>query len=229
MPFSTPQAEKKPDLYSLGTLKSIDEPAFTEAGTYIKANVVIAGHGAGRDQRYLLLFRPEWFFSEFDAATFDSQEDGKSLRFIYRRNINASDQVSFLRAICGAGEEGKKLFDDVLAPAVFSIDRTALENPPDSEEEAERVYLEFARAVVDTIRTVVIEGAGSPVFGFQLRQKKTKTDIIGADGKPVYQLDNNYDLNEFFEADEKGLERISKRVEKANAKEEGSAKILFEI
>lgn len=107
MAFKKASAPQQPRHYIITKLKETENRGLSASGAYNVFGLKFAPVTStrGRDERFYLVFRPEWLEKGFDPATLD-----KSAGFVYRNNIAQPKKTGPLEAILG-----RSLYDALAA------------------------------------------------------------------------------------------------------------------
>lgn len=187
--FVAAEAAKLPKLVCVGRVADVLDAKVSESQKYIVQPIQIEALGSGRNYRANFLYRPEQLRPGFNPKSYKAEmeaADAESVITVYRRNILAEDsgksQPSLLRGLSGSDE----VFG-TLAHRLLSLPEVTLEG------------------VTEVLRETLVEEGADTVFGYVLKQARTKTNEIGDNGKFIYTLDNKYDLDTTFDYTEKAL------------------------
>lgn len=216
--FATAEARKLPRLACIGYVDDAKDVKETESGVYANFRVTIKGNsGASRTVTTNFLFRPEWFTPGFDPKTIQqlddpdlSPEEVEKLRngiySVYRRLFGTADTLGELTALVGGPDNLDKLAQK----------RDELYAKVNRELTKEEVF--------ELVKTFILE---SPVqIGYVLKQAREKTDEVGSDGKAVYILRDQYEIDEWGVPTEDWRKRMIKR---AKMSKDNSFLVAFEV
>jgi hypothetical protein len=211
--FEVAEAQKMPMLACVGYVEDVGKAAETQSGVYANARVKIKGNsGVSRDITTNLLFRPEWFTPEFhpsqiDEMTFDGMDETETTRIkkgmsmVYRKLFGTRDSLGELPALIGLNgmtELAEKF--------------QALGHTPEAEE------------IGDILRETIL--ANIVDVGYVLKQAREKTEDLDENGKNIYVLREQYEIDRFFDPSEEGKARQVKSAKKSVT---GAFKVAFEF
>ena len=219
--FKSAQAAEKPTLSCIGRVSSFGDCGITDSGNYLKQQIQLDGYGAGPNQKFTFLYRPEWLVPGFDSSVYEGSEDkdAKTYLSFYRKNIAEDDGVSTLLGLCGgATEDGIAAFNE-LAGILFGLDiQSYIDRGAEGIKEIPGVV---KAALVDFFENH--ENAGKRV-GYILRQQQEKTEETDENGKNIYKRLKYYEDSDgfgtsgFYTPDEKGRKAQVSRAAKQPAK-----------
>jgi hypothetical protein len=200
--FTAANVAPMPKLICVGSVSQVLEGKVSQTGSYVVQPIQIAAYGTGRDARYNLLYKPEWFTPGFDPQSYyEGIEEGddeavrqaNSIVSVYRRNINVRSGISALRGMAGSEEAF-----NTLANRVLSLDEITIE------------------AVTEVLSNFFANDNEGVMFGYVLKQQHTKTDDIDPEtGKNVWVPENRYEVDRFFDYSEKAIEGYKRQAEKS--------------
>ena len=218
--FREASAARKPTLVCTGYVAGVPESKESASGKYNVTTVEINGLGASPNARVYLLTRPEWFetnedgFPAFRPDSLEKVEGGRSMLFVYQKNIAQVGNTSVIQGLAGNEERF-----DTLAEALLSDPKTSDES-------------DSAEAIQNIIEKLLVAKEGQTPFeiGYILKQQRNKTDDVDEDGKPIYVLENRYEVSEWFEATEANKKKYRKSAEKSRAKsDEAGEAVRFKV
>ncbi len=222
--FQDVSAQRLPTLVCTGYVSKIGEGKESSTGKYNVNPIEISGYGGSRNTRVNFLSRPDWFASEdgyalFRPATLEKMEGGNSILFVYRKNVKAGegDSPSVLQGLAVTEENFEELSVAMLSAPGIDGDESA--------QVIEQVLKDFL---------IAKDGQEPTEIGYILKQKSVKSDEVDEEGKPVYILENKYEVDSWWAPTAKNKKRYLAIAEKsaAKAQEEGrpvSFKTTFEV
>jgi len=205
--FREAAAADMPKLVCVGYVDAVGDGKVSESGKYIVQPISLAAYGAGRRARVNFLYRPEWIVPAFDPNTIaemvDDDEEAKKILSVYRRNINGRGSISTLRGLAGSDVGFERLSHRILSLPDASI------------EGVQMVLTEFFEER---------QQSGSPEIGYVLKQQATRTDQIDEEsGKAIWIKENRYEVDSFFDVNDKALAKWTK----AAAKSQGKIRVTY--
>jgi hypothetical protein len=187
--FKDIQASVMPNLVCVGEIAEIGDAHVSQSEQYIVTPVKIKAEGAGRNMTISLLYRPEWFYRDFDPNTIVDVY-GTGVDFVYRKNFrNTKKNPAFLNVILGSDEEYIKFRNETQVEPGTEVDT----------QEISRILREKA--------------LGNRV-GYVLRQESEK--VTDDDGNTSYVRLERYKLDFMFFPTEAELKRRKNLAEKSN-------------
>jgi hypothetical protein len=204
MAFKAPSAERKPILACVGYVSDIGAMKRKDGSPYCTIPLAIKSMGSyngkpGMDIKVNLSFLPEFFSPTFDPDHVSEATHGEKWRGVkwsYEQNFIAPKGKggAMLQCICGDQETFERL-----GAMVDALPNTE----PDTIYEA---LTGFLRDIQGT------------AFGYVLRQPNKKTDEVDEAGKPVYEVSQYYEVDQFFRLTEDNVKKLVKRAEQNAAK-----------
>lgn len=207
--FDTPDALPMPTKVNVGVVTEVSDGYISpKSGNYIVQPIQLEALDAGQNTKVYLLYRPEWFVKGFRVKNLAEVEgERKGAHWVYLRHIRDTEEMSYLRGLCGSDEAF-----DRLGGIIFNL--------PVNEQGFHE--LEDVSAAIRDFLLNNVDESGNPVkVGYVLSQARVKTGEKDADGKNVYRLEKKYNLagkNPFFDATEKNLKRWQNRAERSEGK-----------
>jgi len=191
--FAVPSAKKLPRLACTGKVGTIFPTYVSKtSGNYLVTPIQIDGIGASQGIRVFWLCRPEWLREDFTPASLENIEGGEKLLGTYRRHIIAPDgekNRALLESLCGSQE----LYED-LAVRFFDL-------PEVTEESIEETLIQF-----------FVKDGNTQELGYILRQQSKPVE--NKDGEKSYVYSAYYEVDKFFNNNEKGRKVQRKRADK---------------
>ena len=187
--FGEVAARALPALACIGKVVKVEVPTETKGGEdgtgvkYLMYNIHLEGYGAGRKARVNLMIRPEWLHQSFNPSSFAEIEGGSSMEFLYAKAIAQRGQISILQGLVGVSKA-----DDPRWGAFCSALMSANGEP-----------MEIHAVLQDWL----IEQENGNFVGYILKQQREKAGF-DEDGKQLYTPTQYYEVNGFFEPNEKG-------------------------
>lgn len=197
--FIAAEVDELKPLACIGYVSKIVDAKTTEKGVYDMQVIEVEPTEAGKKARVNFLYQPRWLDGGFDPSTLRGEEDGDKLFAVYRMHIAAKQSLSTLAGLSGSDENFGRLQEALLSA----------EGKDDPE-------------TVKQILTDFFNECGTEV-GYVLKQRRRKTDETDDNGRPVYVLENGYEIGEWFYPSEEAKLRLKKR---ANA---GKLVLGFEV
>lgn len=200
MTFREAAAADMPKKIVVARVSEVLDANVSKSGNYIVQPIQLDAFGAGRSIKYYLLYRPEWFRPDFDpntiADTLEDEAEAKSLLGVYRRHISGKGSTSALRGLAGSDEKF-----DILANAILSLSEITME------------------AVTTVIRDFLVEENADQLVGYELKQKSTKTGDVNLEtGKAVYIKENGYEIDTWWDVNEKNIKAKQKYAENSKGR-----------
>lgn len=217
--FNEASAGTKPTLVCTGYVSQVEDTAISKkSGNYNVTPISINGIGASQNTKIWLCTRPEWFEVDGDGNPSFRPDDlkkvegGKSMHFVYSVNISGKEGISNLLGLSGNEDR----FGD-LSTLLFTT-------PGVTEEDG----VELTKVLRNFL--VAKEGKEPFTIGYILKQQRTKTDAVDENGKAVYVLEKNYELDDYFEVTPEALKKYRRAAEKSARKaEENGTAVTFKI
>jgi len=187
-------------LCCIGYVSEVGEVKVTESGNYIGASFKLAGLKGSRNSFHTIYLRPEWLEAGF------TPDDETSESFMYRKAMGTASTLGGIEGILGKDNVGAFLTDlDSRGPVTPDTIKESLVKHFSGDHQGDKL-------------------------GYILKQKSDKTDQVDDNGKNIYVRTNNYEVSEWFDAnDEKVIKSMVKRASKEP--KEGYPKfiIAFEV
>jgi hypothetical protein len=177
--FKAGSAQKLPKFHCLGRISEIQSGKVSESQKYNVIPIVIEGFGASRSLWLWFCWRPDWLSADFDPGVFDDIEDGNSYAYVYRKNIHDGSGVSLLRGLAGTDEAF-----NALATRLQALSPEQANDPAAVQAVLEAFFID--------------EELGGQKIGYTLKQVRTKTDDVDANGKPIYVREDRHELDKFW-------------------------------
>lgn len=200
------ESAPKPTKICVGTVGEVEDGYLSpRSGNYIVQPISIDALDAGQNTKLFLLYRPEWFVKGFKSKTLeDIAGYGKGPHWVYGTHVRSDDKMSYLRGLVGSNEAFTVLVNLLVNLPV------GINNVPDIDA-ITGVFKAFFAGNTDS--------TGGPVkVGYVLEQQRTKTDEVNDEGKPVYRLENRYQVKSFFDATTKNLKSWENRAAKSEGR-----------
>jgi hypothetical protein len=203
--FGAAAAREMPTLACIGRVVGIDAPKETKGENefgikYHMYNIHLEGYGAGRKAKINFMIRPEWLIPGFNPATFESVEGGKGMEFMYGKHVSRRNDISTLQGLVGCNDEAFNVFCQALASA---------------EGDPQGIYA--------VLQDILVEQGYGALVGYVLKQGREKGGF-DEDGKQLYLPTAFYEINNFFNPNEKGRASQYKRAEGSTG---GKFKVQF--
>jgi len=199
--FGVADAQMKPRLACIGYVSEVGEGHISQSGYYVVQPVRLEALDAGQSTKVQVLYRPEWLTHTFKPKTLkDGDEQTQKSHFVYQKNIRVNSGISVLQGLCGTDEA----FGDFMNKTARLPKAEGTEGP--SIEDVQKCWTEF----FDGNRNA--DGTPAQV-GYILRQRRTKSDEVDENGKPVYILEDGYEVESFFYVNDKTIGQLRRRAE----------------
>ncbi len=188
MALRAPKISVKPTLLGIGTVKSFGGlvQSKTEGSPYFYENVELKGQGGSPDQKFRLMWAPEFFNPKFDLGGLSAGE-----KFVFEKNIGSQSAAGgFLEGLCGSEEVSDQL-------------QAELNALPDYE----------AETIHNCFRDFFNQLGPVPVV-YKLKQERKQVDGLTADGKRQYEPGKYYEVDAIYHATEQTMKSLVKSVVK---------------
>lgn len=202
--FAAADADIIPTLVCTGYVFKVGEGHLAKSENYNVNPIEIQPFGGGRPITQQFLSRPDWFALDgegkpsFRPKSLRTADGGKAMLYVYQKMMNGKGTMSALEGLAGTEERLCKLEDALIAAEGL-----------DGEESASVLEGVFQNVLIAK------DGEDPVEIGYILKQRRQKTDDVDENGKRIYVRDKGYDLDGFWQVNDKNKKKYRKIAEQS--------------